>query len=62
MSVCLIWLIFLLIMPKASSSLQAQYCAYTIATILLLSEIMPSLYSCCVKAGLVCIIIASPLS
>ena len=49
-------------MPKASSSLQAQRYTRTVATILLLSEIMPSLYSRCAKAGLVYIALVSPLS
>jgi len=49
-------------MPKASPSLQAQCRAYTIAAILSLSKIMPSLCSCCVKEGLVCVALVSPLS
>ena len=62
MSVCLIWLISLLIIPKVSSSLYAQRYARTIAAILLLSEIIPSLCFCYAKKGLVCITLASPLS
>jgi len=49
-------------MPKASSSSQAQRCAYTVAAILSLGEIMPSLCSRCAKEGLVYIALASPLS
>jgi len=49
-------------MPKASSSLYAQRRAYTVTAILLLGEIMSSLCSCYAKAGLVYVIIASPLS
>ena len=49
-------------MPKASSSLQAQYYTRTIAAILLLGEIILSPYSRCTKERLVYIILASPLS
>jgi len=48
-------------MPKAPSSLQAQRHTHTIAAILSLSEIMPSLYSRYAKKGLVYITLASPL-
>jgi len=61
MSVCLVWLISLLIIPKASSFSQAQRHAHTITAILSLSKIMPSLYSRYAKVGLVCIVMASPL-
>jgi len=46
--------------PLASSSIARQ--SYTIAAILSLSEIMPSLYSCCIKEGLVYVVLASPSS
>ena len=39
-------------------SLASECCTYIIALILLLGEIMP-IYSCCVKKGLVYIIIAA---
>jgi hypothetical protein len=37
-------------------SLAFKYCAYVVALILSLGEIMP-IYSCCTVKGLVCIII-----
>jgi len=46
--------------PSASSFTARQ--SRTIAAILLLGKIMPSLYSYYVKEGLVYIILASPLS
>ena len=49
-------------MPKASSSLYTQYYTHTIATILLLSEIILSPYSRYIKEGLVYIMLVSPLS
>jgi len=49
-------------MPKASSSSLFQRRARTVTAILSLGEIMPSLYSCCAKEGLVYIALASPLS
>jgi len=49
-------------MPKAPSSSQAQRYTHTIAAILSLGKIMPSLYSCYIKEGLVYITLASPLS
>jgi len=48
-------------MPKASSSLYAQRYARTVAAILSLGEIIPSLYSHYAKEGLVYIALASPL-
>jgi len=45
--------------PLAFSSI--VFWTYTVAAILSLGEIMPSLYSYCVKEGLVCIAIAAPL-
>ena len=41
-------------------SLASECCAYVVAVILLLSEIMPT-YSCCVLKGLVYITIIAPL-
>jgi len=61
MSVILIWLILLLIIPKAPSSSQVQYYAWTVAAILSFGEIMLFLYSYYAKEGLVCITLASPL-
>ena len=49
-------------MPKASSFLYTQRYTRTIATILSLGKIIPSLYSRYVKEGLVYITLASPLS
>ena len=48
-------------MPKASSLLLSKCCAYTIAVILLFSEIMP-LHSCYLKAGLVYVVIIALFS
>ena len=42
-------------------SLASKHCAYIIAVILLLSEIMP-IYSCCIKKKLVYVIIIAPSS
>jgi len=47
---------------KSLASSSMACCSYTIAAILLLSKIMPSLYFCYVKEGLVYIVLASPLS
>ena len=52
----------LLIIPKAPSSLYAQYYTRTITAILLLSKIILSLYSRYIKEGLVYIALVSPLS
>jgi len=49
-------------MPKASSSLYTQRRARTIAAILSLGKIMPSLYSYYAKEGLVYIALANLLS
>jgi hypothetical protein len=49
-------------MPKVSSSLHTQQRARTIAAILLLGKIILSLYSHCIKKGLVYITLASLLS
>jgi len=49
-------------MPKAPSFLYAQHYTRTIAAILLLSKRILSLYSCCLKEGLVYIALVSPLS
>jgi len=46
-------------MPKAPSSSQAQRRARTIAAILSLSEIILSLYSRCLKKGLIYIMLAN---
>ena len=46
-------------MPLVRSS-ASKRCAYVVAVILLLSEIMP-IYSCCVLKGLVYVTIIAPL-
>jgi len=46
-------------MPPQRLLPQAQRRAYVVAIILSLSEVMP-LYSCCVKRGLVYIMITAP--
>ena len=48
-------------MPKASFSSSIACWSCTIAIILSLGKIMPSLYSCYAKEGLVYIALASPL-
>jgi len=47
---------------KSLASSSTAYCSYTVAAILLLSEIILSPYSYCAKEGLVYIALASPLS
>jgi len=49
-------------MPKVTSLSSIACRAYTIAVVLLLGKIMPSLCSYCVKEGLVYITLVSPLS
>ena len=49
-------------MPKVTSLSSTARRARTVAVVLSLGEIMPSLYSCCAKEGLVYIALASPLS
>ena len=62
MSVYLIWLISLLIIPKASSSLSwVERRLRTISLILLLGKVMAIPYSRYVKEGLVYIALVSPL-
>ena len=47
---------------KPLALLSTAYWSYTIAIILLLGEIIVSLYSYYAKEGLVCVALASPLS
>jgi len=49
-------------MPKASSSSSTLCRARTVSSILSLGKIMPSLYSRCAKEGLVCVMLASPIT
>jgi len=49
-------------MPKVTSLSSIARCAYTIAVVLSLGEIMPSLCSRCAKEGLVYIALVSPSS
>ena len=62
MSTRLIWLILLLIIPKAISFPSSQQYTYTVTVILLLSRIISPSYSCYAREGLVYIAIETPSS
>ena len=47
-------------MPKAISSSSLQRRAYTITAILSLGKVISPSYSCCIKEGLVYIVIVTP--